>query len=209
MLQSIYNWKSSCHEADVTYRPEDNGDLTPICSECNEVCKRKTGRPTDYTDEMPQRMIDYFDKPPTTQIINRRTSTVGKEGDENEKETVTYRQIVNELPTFEAFALSIGHARSTLQKWAEEHPEFSVAYEKCKQLQKRILIHNGLADNYHAGFAIFVAKNVTDMKDVKTLEGGDADKPVRINIFDDETDDDETGTDGDAETEDVTQETQE
>lgn len=74
------------------------------------------------------------------------------------------------LPTKEGFAFSIGVHCETLTNWAKKFSEFFEAFKKAENLQKNILIQNGLNGNYEKVFAIFVAKNVTDMKDQQVVE---------------------------------------
>lgn len=69
------------------------------------------------------------------------------------------------LPTLEGFAISIGVHRETLLNWAEKHEDFFDALKRAKDMQKEILIQNGLVGAYDKTFAIFTAKNVTDMRD--------------------------------------------
>lgn len=108
------------------------------------------GRPTKYNDKYCQEIIEFFDKEP----FKVMTSDNGK-----------VELMPCSLPTFERFAFKIGVHRDTLHEWLKKHPEFSDAYKKAKDLQKDILIQNGLVGAYDKTFAIFVAKNVTDMSD--------------------------------------------
>ena len=75
-----------------------------------------------------------------------------------------------DFPTFERFAYSIGVHRETLRNWCDVSPEFFAAYKKAEMLQKDILIQNGLMGGYEKTFAIFTAKNVTDMRDRQELD---------------------------------------
>ena len=51
------------------------------------------------------------------------------------------------------------------QERQKDFDEFRKAYMTCKQLQKDFLIHVGLSGASPSAFAIFTAKNVTDMRD--------------------------------------------
>jgi len=114
-----------------------------------QVFLRKLGRPTKYRKEYIQRMYDYFNVP----AIDAKTS-----------EAVLF-------PTMEKFAADIAVNTDTLVEWANarkedstlKYPDFSAMYSICKQLQKNILVTNGLMGKYASNFATFVAINLTDM----------------------------------------------
>ncbi len=67
------------------------------------------------------------------------------------------------------FAHEIGVSDRTLERWAKKHKEFCRAYKEAKELQKNFLIINGLLGLYKPAFAIFTAKNITDMRNEKSL----------------------------------------
>lgn len=79
------------------------------------------------------------------------------------------------LPFFSRFAREIvGCSEDTLIRCCEGesdlNKEFCVSYNECKAIQKEYVIENGLAGNVNSTFAIFAAKNLTDMKDSQQLE---------------------------------------
>jgi len=132
------------------------------------------GRPTKYDPKFPEELILFFNIPPNFE----------RELDHYDKGEVKWTDVklmTNKLPTFLKFAEKIGVADYTLQRWAEEiypdnfenkelrgrsvYPEFCVAYARAKEFQKYFIIENGLNGLYNPQFAIFVAKNITDMKD--------------------------------------------
>lgn len=113
------------------------------------MADREGGRPTKYDEKYCQQLVDFFDREP-----NEQTEVEGR---------VVFKAC--RLPTFERFAYSIGVHRETLLNWVDKHPAFFDAYKKAKDLQKDIIIQNGLVGGYDKTFAIFTAKNVTDMKD--------------------------------------------
>jgi hypothetical protein len=55
--------------------------------------------------------------------------------------------------------------------------EFKEATEECDNIVKEFIIKNGLSGNYTTQFAIFTAKNLTDMKDKHEIE----EKKVNVN----------------------------
>lgn len=124
--------------------------------------KHPGGSPTKYKQEYCERVIEFFDQDPYQPLMIK---------DENDNKIVATNKNGHPiftpcpLPTKEAFAFSIGVHRGTLLNWAKVHDRFFVAIKKAEDLQKNILIQNGLIGNYDKVFAIFVAKNVTDMND--------------------------------------------
>jgi len=115
-------------------------------------------RPTKYKPEYAKKLITFFSIPPN-KIVKKK---VGKDTKE-----IT---VLNELPFFSIFAHNIGVCHDTLCEWVKVHKEFSEAYKKAKELQKAFLITNGLAGLYNPAFAIFTAKNITDMRDKNETE---------------------------------------
>lgn len=121
------------------------------------------GRPTMYKPEFCQEMIDYFTVEHTRTVLRF-----------NEKTKTEYEvDVPNKLPTLAGFAGKIGVSRGTLKKWAEAHPDFLSATTRAKALAEDMVVNNTLLGHYQSNFAIFVAKNYTDMRDVKDLNVND------------------------------------
>lgn len=129
------------------------------------------GRPTKYRKYFADMMLNYFDVAPYEHKVFE-----GKKG---------AVKIVTEavrLPTLERFATKLNVAVDTLSNWAMAkdpadpegktllHPEFFHAYNRIKQMQKEILIANGLSGLYQSNFAIFVATNFTDMTNKQEID---------------------------------------
>jgi len=134
--------------------------------------KKKTGRPTAYKPEYNDMMIEFFDREYTIPIYETITFKNGKKV----KREIGRR--ANSLPHISAFARKIGVCHDTLHEWAHgkdaegklKHPEFSETYKKAKELQKEMLVNNALDGQYNSTFAIFTAKNITDMRDKQDVE---------------------------------------
>lgn len=124
-----------------------------------ETKKTGAGRPSKYDEKYCQEILEFFDVPTTSKVevmnINKKT------GDE----FLTYEEKPNKLPTFEAYAKKIKVDMDTLRNWTTIHEEFALAYEKCKQMQKDFLIQNALLGHFNTAFSIFLAKNITDLRD--------------------------------------------
>jgi hypothetical protein len=111
------------------------------------------GRPTKYKPEYCQHIVDYF--------ITKKNE--------------------NDLPFFSAYGREIDVCEDTMIEWTNVYPDFSEAYKKCKSLQKEIIIKMALNNQYNSTFAIFTAKNMTDMRDQTSVQlQGDKEKPLQL-----------------------------
>ena len=114
----------------------------------------KTG--PEYRPEFCARLLAFFDVPPF-----KVTEVQKKDG------SISLLETASELPTFAAFARSLGVTQSTLMAWEEKHADFAEAAKKARDLQGDILIQNSLRGNYSASFAVFTAKNILGWSDGK------------------------------------------
>lgn len=128
--------------------------------------KRGLGRPTKYRKVFADMLVEYFSIPAT---VEKEITITTKDGKMYTKTEI----VANDIPLFEGFAESIQVDDKTLERWSKaktstgrpRYPEFCRAYSRAKQLQKQILITNTLAGRYNSQFAMFYAKNVTDLRD--------------------------------------------
>lgn len=127
---------------------------TPLPSSEN-----KGGRPSKYDTKYCEEIITFFDQEP---YEDKELTHFGKNG---EVSWVDYKRMANKLPTLRSFAKHIGVNVDTVYEWIKVHQEFSEAFTHAKDLQKWFLIENGLNGCYNPAFAIFTAKNITDMRD--------------------------------------------
>lgn len=153
------------------------------------------GAPTKYDKKFIAKLIDYFSGEKYERVVMEMETRHTKQG---KTEKVKYRYVAKDLPHLEAFARSIGVNYSTLYNWAHEkdkngvikRPEFLEAYNTAKELQKEFLIENGLKGHYPPASFIFVAKNITDMRDTKDIkvtpgeeDGGISDAELEEALF--------------------------
>ncbi|MEK7180123.1 MAG: hypothetical protein AAB706_01495 [Patescibacteria group bacterium] len=150
-------------------------------------------RPIKFKPEYIEKIIKFFDIEPYKQVV-AESSTESFKGGGIKKKSVKYRLIPNKMPTLYRFSREIKVDYSTIWRWAEKGEDldlekaiesqmsagrtekeaikiaqgikkFCNAYKEAKELQKEFLINLGLAGAAPPAFAIFTAKNVTDMRD--------------------------------------------
>ncbi len=109
-----------------------------------------------YQPEFAARLLAFFDVPPF-----RVTEVQKKDG------SISLVETASELPTFAAFARSLGVTQVQLMQWEEAYPDFAQAAKKARDLQGDILIQNSLRGNYSSSFAVFTAKNILGWTDGK------------------------------------------
>ncbi|MBR3899405.1 MAG: hypothetical protein IKJ44_03945, partial [Elusimicrobiaceae bacterium] len=109
-----------------------------------------------YRAEYARQLLAFFDVP-----AFKITEVMKKDG------SVTLLETAAELPTFAAFARSLGVTQEQLLRWEEENADFAFAAQKARDLQGDILIQNSLRGNYSSSFAVFTAKNILGWSDGK------------------------------------------
>lgn len=128
-----------------------------------------------YSEEYCEKIIKFFDVTPTKTVYVERYD---ENGDVVEREPVV---VANDYRTFESFARSIGVTLRALEIWKNKYKRFRAAWEAAEELQRNMLIVNGLHGKYNASFAKFIAVNHHGMSDKheQKLEGGEG---LDINI---------------------------
>lgn len=91
---------------------------------------RKIGRPTKYTDDMPERVLNYIER----------------------------RKKENKLPTLEGLALELWVCRDTIHEWRKdpEKKDFSYAALRIDLEQKDMLMSNALDRSWDSGMSRFI-----------------------------------------------------
>lgn len=144
------------------------------------MVKNKGGRPSKYNPKYCKELVEFFSTEP---YYEKELEHVDKDGNYRWSD---YKRFPNDLPTFAHFARDISVNGDTLVEWTKKYPEFSAAYKKAKELQKEFIIENGLQGLYNPTFAIFTAKNITDMRDVQAIQhSGEDGGPFEIRIIED------------------------
>ncbi len=125
--------------------------------------KMSQGRPTKYKEEYCKTIVEFFDVPHTREVEKTR---INKDG----THTKWFEEVANSLPTFERFAVDCGVHVDTLHEWRNKYDSFSEACKRCKNIQRTMLNDLAMRGFYNATYTMFVAKNITDMRDTQHIE---------------------------------------
>lgn len=154
---------------------------------------KNAGAPSKFDPKYITEIIDFFSSKASKEYVYESSTEYFANG-ELKKKSEKKKPIPRKLPTLLGFADSIGVKYQTVRDWAEkgEDPEYTLidpkkeytaeelvlrhnmvkslsdfahSYKKAKELQKEFLIENGLSGASPAPAFIFVAKNLTDMRD--------------------------------------------
>ncbi len=109
-------------------------------------------------------MVEYFSNTPKEREIKELVYLKG--GDIKE----ISKMIPNPPPLFSEYVRSKKVSWRIFKNAAKKIDELAEAIEECNEIVKEFLIFHGLVGNYQSQFAIFTAKNLTDMKDRSEVE---------------------------------------
>ena len=133
--------------------------------------RNPVGRPTSYTEDMPEALLSFF-RVDIDDIIKHNLTSAGKSN---------IRIDPKYLPSMIKFCESVGIHQSTLHEWRSKHTEFSEAYAQARQLYEQMILDIGFATN--STFATFMLKANFGYRDnTEIVVTGDANKPVRLKI---------------------------
>lgn len=170
--------------------------------------KYSTGRPTKFKEEYIQKLITFFDIEPFKQFVSEKSTEYFVNGTVK-KQSEKVRPIANRLPTLFRFSREIEVDYTTVYRWAEKGDDeelelslqkqfaegkveskaieiaqqlksFCKAYKAAKELQKEFLISLGLSNTTMPASFIFVAKNITDLRDKIETDITSGGEPIKI-----------------------------
>lgn len=148
------------------------------------VDKYNFGRPTTYDPSYCNAVIDWFSGTRVERILKRKVVTPNGDGTESVAEEYVERP--GRFPTFEGFAHFVCNTGvTTLKSWRDQHPDFSTACTRARQLQKDWLCEvmgKGLGN---AAWTMFLARNLTDLRDDPPVSPTAERRPFRIMPFGD------------------------
>lgn len=124
-----------------------------IKSTKTQAKKRPVGRPTKYKPEYCQDIIEFFESHPLT--ITKVKTIRHKDGSVEEEEY----EAPGKPPLLYRYAQKLGVTRDTLHEWGTQHPDFSDALKKAKDIQAGFIVDNAMTDIGPTTFSIFMMKN--------------------------------------------------
>lgn len=169
------------------------GGSTPRCKLGHLHCKvtdgscsvYKAGAPDKWNPEINRKLIKYFD---VQEFSEERTVSTTKSGETTER-------IPKIMPQFFRFEMDNDLSIGLLSKWAQEEqdlidekqepkrPGFLQAYQMAKDLQANFLVQVGMQGITPPASFIFIAKNITKMKDkVETEVSGPDGTPFQVSV---------------------------
>jgi hypothetical protein len=119
---------------------------------------KKMGRPTTYRPEYCEDIVNFFSVDPIIEKDITVTRADGSTIDKTEYEAAP-------TPYLENWLDKIGTDRATLKYWVAEFPDFSNAYKRAKELQRKFIKEAALKNCHNAAFSIFMMKNVCKWQD--------------------------------------------
>lgn len=105
-----------------------------------KISKTKTA----YKKSFPNKVIEYFEKT----LADRRPDGV-----------------IKRIPSYVAFARSIGVTARTIENWRKRYPKFGEACDECDALLREAIIGEGLSFRMHASFAKFLLSSRFGMRE--------------------------------------------
>lgn len=134
------------------------------------------GRPLTYTDDVPGRLVDFFDRDVDEFIVHNFTTA----------EKSNYR--VKPIPTLASFCRELGIAPVTLHRWMsaesgltdKQRGELCNAYNQARTLQENIVTQIGMMTN--GTFAAFMLKCNFGWRDNTEVKTDETVKPIRVKI---------------------------
>lgn len=74
------------------------------------------------------------------------------------REYIKHAKKNGDFPTIEQLAMVLGVGVRTIYGWEEEHEEFQQTLDILREVQRHMLLTNGLNGKYNSRFAIFLLK---------------------------------------------------
>ncbi|URC22415.1 hypothetical protein SUSUWATARI_00340 [Serratia phage vB_SmaM-Susuwatari] len=140
--------------------------------------RNKGGRPTLYTPDIPERLVDYFDLD-HDEVIKHNMTT----GDKS-----NYQIIIRKLPSMVGFCRMVGITTATLHLWMsnnsslppEEKARLTEHYKHARTLYENLLITVGMTTGNT--FVPFMLKCNFGWRDNEEVQSNEQNRVVRFKI---------------------------
>ena len=147
-----------------------------MSTEAKHTTQRNIGRPLTYTDDVPERLVDYFNVD-VNEVVQHNMTTAEKSN---------YR--VKPIPTIAGFCRELGIAPVTLHRWMssesgltdEQRGDLCNAYSQARALQENLVIQIGIMTN--GTFSAFMLKCNFGWRDNTEVKTDENVKPIRVKI---------------------------
>jgi uncharacterized Fe-S cluster-containing radical SAM superfamily enzyme len=121
--------------------------------------KNVGGRPTKYTEDMPEKLIEFFNKPLRSMKKVQQATARGVVEIEIEEFV--------DPPFIESFCAEILICKDTFYRWVKKYPAFSDAFRQAKQIQAKVLLIGSMKGYYNSSISKLILANCTDYKEDK------------------------------------------
>lgn len=129
------------------------------------------GRPTDYTDKVIPKTMEYIKKCEDEIYIFQKMS--GKTDGFEEKVRVN-------LPSIAGLALHLEVSRDTVYEWEKYYPKFSDTLMRIRALQEQMLISGGLSGKYNPLITKLILSTNHGYSEKKDITSGGQPLPTPI-----------------------------
>ncbi len=132
-------------------------EIAQAFSKAGGVPKVKAGKLSAdlsaYKPEYCQSLIDFFDRPPTREVLDTWYHSDGSVKRES------MREVPNSPPHLGQWAIQNGFYPSVPYEWARRHSDFNHALTCARSLRKHLVIDNALKGLYNPIFSKLAAAN--------------------------------------------------
>lgn len=133
--------------------------------------RNKGGRPSSYTEDMPERLVEHF-RIDLDELLLHNFTTAQKSN---------LRLNPKILPSITKFCEEVGITKTTLHDWRSKHEEFAAAYAHARDLYEEMIVTLGFTTG--SPFSTFMLKANFGWRDnTEVVVTGDATKPIRLKI---------------------------
>lgn len=110
----------------------------------DETKKKISEKKTTYKKEYCEMIVDYFER-----TLSQRNA----------------RGVILCIPSYRAFARTVGVTLRTIENWRKKYKSFGEACEECDEMMKDVISSDALTFRMHANFAKFILSSRYGMRE--------------------------------------------